>query len=121
MCYVSGMAENAEIVIVAQCGLVCSECGAFKKGKCKGCYGGRPMFSNCPIKKCCMETRRTTCADCAQFPNLKDCRKLNNLISKFFGLVFRSDRIGNLNAIREVGLEKFKTGKKPQDALPREP
>ena len=28
--------------------------------------------------------------------------------SKLFGLVFRSDRIGNLNAIREVGLEKFK-------------
>jgi hypothetical protein len=102
------MSEAEQKTIVAHCGLVCSDCGAFKKSKCKGCYGGKPMFPNCPIKKCNLDNHRATCAECPDFQNLKDCGKLNNLISKFFGLVFRSDRIGNLNKIREVGLEKFR-------------
>ena len=101
----SGTEQN---VIVAHCGLVCSECGAFKKGKCKGCYGGKPMFANCPIKKCCLDTHRATCADCTEFKDLKDCTKLNNLISKFFGMMFRTNRLENLHAIRDAGLDQFK-------------
>ena len=101
------MSETLQSAIVAHCGLVCSDCGMFKKSKCKGCYGGKPMFQNCPIKKCCLDNRKATCAECGEFQELKDCGKLNNLISKFFGMMFRTNRIANLNTIREVGLEKF--------------
>ena len=103
------MNENEKDVIVAHCGLVCSECGAFKKSKCKGCHGGKPMFRNCPIKKCNLDHQRTTCADCTEVQELADCGKLNNLISKFFAMVFHTNRIENLNTIRKVGLEQFKT------------
>ena len=101
--------EEAQNAIVAHCGLVCSECGMFKKSKCKGCYGGKPMFQNCPIKKCCIDNHLATCAECVKFPDLKDCRKLNNLISKFFSMIFRTNRIANLEVIRKVGLEKFRS------------
>jgi hypothetical protein len=39
---------------------------------------------------------------------LKKCKKLNNIISKIFGLIFRSNRIGKLVRIREIGLNGFK-------------
>ena len=103
--------------IVAQCGLVCTNCGMYIKGKCLGCFGGKPMNSNCHVKRCNQENEHTSCADCCQFNNLKQCGKLNNVVSKFFGFVFGTNRIGNLNRIREVGYEQFKeerarTGKK---------
>jgi len=65
------------------------------------------MYRNCPVKKCALEKDYTSCADCGDFENLKDCKKLNNFISKIFDLVFRTDRIGNLDRIREVGVEQF--------------
>ena len=58
-----------------------------------------------------MDFEYTTCAECVDFTNLKECKKLNNLVSKFFGLVFGSDRVGNLNHIREIGLSEFKVEK----------
>lgn len=97
-----------ENVIIANCGLVCSECGMYTKGKCKGCFGGKPMNSNCKIKQCTKEHQYSTCADCQQFSNLKQCGEINNCIGKFFGFIFRTDKIGNLNRIREIGYDKFK-------------
>jgi len=102
------MESNIQEIIIAHCGLVCSKCGTFIKGKCKGCHSEKPMFKNCPIKKCNVESNLATCADCKDFQDLKKCKKLNNLISKIFGLIFRSNRIGKLVRIREIGLEKFK-------------
>jgi len=66
------------------------------------------------MKACAMERGYVICADCIDFENLKDCRKLNNIVSKFFGFIFRTDRIGNLNRIREVGLETFKEEKRKE-------
>jgi hypothetical protein len=100
--------DDIQDVIIAHCGIVCSKCGSFRKGKCKGCHSEKPMFRNCPIKKCNLAAKLATCADCNDFQNLKGCKKLNNIISKIFGLIFRSNRIGNLVHIREVGLEAFK-------------
>ena len=98
----------SENIVIAHCGLVCSDCGAFRKGKCTGCYGEKPMFRNCPVKKCCLAGQRATCAECAEFPDLRQCRKLNNLISKLFGLVFRTNRIANLLRLRAVGPVEFR-------------
>ena len=66
------------------------------------------MALNCKVKPCANEHCYSTCAECAQFDDLKNCKKLNNVISKIFALIFRSDRIGNLYKIRELGLDQFK-------------
>lgn len=95
--------------IIAYCGLVCSECGAFKRQKCQGCHSPKPMFQGCKVKKCAMDKGVSTCAACIEFSDLKKCKKLNNFISKIFALVFRSDRLGNLESIRRSGLENFKS------------
>lgn len=102
------MAESSRAKIVAYCGLVCSECGAFRKLKCQGCDSDKPMFENCPVKKCAEGRSYSTCAECGVFENLKGCRKLNNFVSKIMGFVFRTNRIANLHRIREIGLEQFK-------------
>ena len=94
---------------VARCGLVCSTCGAFRRGRCGGCHSDKPMFVCCPVKACAVEKGCATCADCTDFTDLKACRKLNNFISRIFGLIFRSDRIGGLYRIREIGLDAFKS------------
>jgi hypothetical protein len=95
--------------IVARCGLVCSNCGAFRRGRCGGCHSDKPMFARCPVKACAIEKGCATCADCETFPNLRACGKLNNCIARIFGFIFRSDRIGGLYRIREIGLDAFKT------------
>jgi hypothetical protein len=100
--------QEPEGVIVACCGLVCSECGMHRKGKCEGCHGERPMFKNCPVKPCVAAKGCATCAGCADFKNLKACRKLNNFISKIFGLIFRTRRIDNLLRIRAIGMDGFR-------------
>ena len=94
--------------IVAHCGLVCSQCGSLRKGKCQGCHSEKPMFGRCPVRRCTRERGCATCADCAEFADLHQCRKLNNWIAKIFGLIFRSDRIGNLERIRAQGLDRFR-------------
>lgn len=105
------MSEESKEFVLAYCGLVCSQCGAFTKGKCGGCHSDKPMNSHCKVKPCVQQRNYSTCAECADFENLADCKKLNNFISKIFGFIFRSDRIGNLNRIREIGLDKFKEEK----------
>lgn len=97
------MSENSQDVIVAHCGLICSECGMFRKRRCEGCHSEIPKYRNCPVKKCNLDSGYTTCADCVEFPELKRCRKLSNLISKLFGVIFRTNRIANLQRIRETG------------------
>jgi hypothetical protein len=65
------------------------------------------MFRNCPVKACVKFRGFATCADCSAYPDLTQCGKLHNFLSRLFGWIFRSDRIGNLNRIRQVGLEQF--------------
>ena len=94
--------------IIACCGLICSDCGAFKRNKCDGCHYDKPLSANCKVKPCVISQGFATCADCKEFENLRDCKKLNNFISKIFAFIFRSDRLGNLQTIRQTGLEDFK-------------
>ena len=105
------MSEQTEAIVIAYCGLICSDCGAYKKNRCKGCHSEKPMNRNCKIKKCNIENNYVTCADCKEFDDLKKCRKLNNVISKVFSFIFRTNRIRNLNSIREVGIDQFKAEK----------
>ena len=105
------MNKESKEFVLAYCGLVCSQCGAFTKGRCQGCHSEKPMNLHCKVKPCAQQRNYTTCSECTDFENLKDCKKLNNFISKIFGFVFHSDRIGNLNRIRGAGIENFKEEK----------
>ena len=107
--------KNKQNIIIAYCGLCCSNCGMYKKGRCQGCHSDKPMNRNCKMKACAMERGYVTCAECADFQNLKECTKLFNIISRFFGFIFHTDRIGNLNRIRDIGLDKFKEEKMTND------
>lgn len=93
---------------LACCGLICSQCGAFTRGRCKGCHSPKPMHSRCLVKKCVIEKGYQSCADCSDFTDLRNCKKLNNFVSMLFGFIFRSNRIANLLEIRRSGLEKFR-------------
>ena len=107
--------KNTQNIIIAYCGLCCSNCGMYKKGKCQGCHSDKPMNRNCKMKACAMERGYITCAECKDFQNLKECKKLYNIVSRFFGFIFHTDRIGNLNRIRDIGLDKFKEEKMTGD------
>lgn len=93
---------------VAVCGLFCTNCRAFKKGKCQGCQI-KARF-NCPVRKCAVGKGITLCAECDEFAAPRDfneCRKLNNFIAKCFKLIFRSDRPAACAMIRDQGREAF--------------
>ena len=90
--------------LVARCGLYCGACRSYLKGKCKGC-SENVKATWCAIRSCCGEREIATCADCADFPDPRDCKKFDNLISRLFGLVMRSDRAACIDQVRELGLE----------------
>jgi hypothetical protein len=95
-------------IIIGYCGIVCSSCGAYKRGKCKGCYSENRLYKSCKVRACNIEKGYSSCADCKEYHNLRDCKKLNNFISKIFSLIFRTNRIKNLERIREIGIENFR-------------
>ena len=94
--------------ILASCGLVCSQCGAYLKGRCEGCHSERPMSLHCRIKPCVKDKGIDSCAECDEYEDLRKCKKLHNLISIVFGFIFRTNRIGNCYRIREAGVDKFR-------------
>jgi hypothetical protein len=54
-----------------------------------------------------MEKNQASCADCKEFADPSACKKYNNIFSKFFSLVFRSDRDACLAYIRTNGYNDF--------------
>jgi len=94
------------IARIAYCGLYCGSCRSYRKGKCRGCHDN-VKASWCKIRTCCMERDYANCADCTDFENVRDCRKLNNIIGKLFALVFKTNRPGSIEFIRESGYDSF--------------
>lgn len=92
--------------IVSYCGLYCTNCPKFVKGNCPGCHQNNKA-TWCKVRTCCMDHNRATCADCTDFGNLKECKKLNNFVAKMFGLVFNSDRVASLTFIKAQGTDAF--------------
>ena len=89
--------------LVASCGLYCGACRSYLKERCKGCHEN-VKASWCKIRTCCIEKKIASCASCVEHPNPKDCGKFNNVVSKVFAIVFRSDRAACIAQIRELGL-----------------
>jgi hypothetical protein len=92
--------------MVAFCGLYCGACRKYLTGSCPGCHGNTKA-SWCKIRSCNMEHGYGSCADCKEFTNPMDCKKFNNIFSKFFALVFKSDRAACITKIKADGYENF--------------
>ena len=88
--------------LVARCGLYCGACGAYLKERCPGC-AANDKAAWCKIRSCCKEKGITSCAECKEFADAMECRKFNNLMSKVFAALFRSDRAACIAQIREIG------------------
>jgi hypothetical protein len=93
----------ADPKLVAYCGLYCGACGSYLKGRCPGCHENANA-TWCKVRSCCRTEGYATCADCKPFASAMDCRKFNNLISKLFGLIFRSDRAACIHQIKSLGI-----------------
>ena len=92
--------------VIAFCGLYCGACKKFLREKCHCCQKNEKA-SWCKVRTCCMENSYRSCADCRIVENLRDCKKLNNFMSKLFSLVFRSDRFACIAFIKEKGYDEF--------------
>ena len=93
---------NADLV--ASCGLYCGACKSYLKGKCPGCRGNSKA-TWCKVRSCCEGKQLKSCAECAEFPVPRACKKFNNFMSRLFGLLFNSDRAACIAQIRQLGHE----------------
>lgn len=89
---------------IAPCGLFCSNCRKFRKGRCAGCQVS-PGFARCAVRACCVEKGIPTCAGCSDFAarDFRECRTLHNPVSRVFAVLFGSDRPGALAELRDQG------------------
>jgi hypothetical protein len=92
--------------LIAFCGLYCGACSRLAGEKCHGCREN-DKASWCGVRTCCLEHGFASCADCTEFPSVRNCGKFNNFIARIFGFVFRSDRAACIEAIKENGYEAF--------------
>lgn len=102
------METNIEVNkdLVSYCGIYCATCSKYKKGKCPGCAkNGKATW--CKIRHCCIEKNISSCAECNEFSDVKDCKKFDNFVSKMFEFVFKSDRKAGIRMIKENGYEEF--------------
>jgi len=93
---------NSELV--ARCGLYCGACRSYLSGKCPGCHENAKA-SWCKVRTCCTQNNFTSCAECKEFSDPNACKKFNNVISKIFAVVFRSDRAACIEQIKRLGVE----------------
>jgi hypothetical protein len=92
--------------LIAYCGLYCGACKKYINKKCTGCKTN-VRATWCKIRTCCIDNKYSSCADCKSFEQPMACQKFNNIFSKFFALVFKSDRNACIARIKEVGAEKY--------------
>jgi hypothetical protein len=95
---------KADSELIAYCGLYCGACSKYLKGKCPGCRKNEKA-QWCKIRTCCIENNFHSCAECKMNPH--ECKKFNNFFSKFFALIFKSDREACIHRIRKVGKEAY--------------
>ena len=92
--------------LVGYCGLYCGACRAYLSGRCPACHDNEKA-KWCKIRSCCLVNEYASCADCADFTDPNDCKKFDNLFSRFFGLVFNSNRKACVDLAREKGLRPY--------------
>jgi hypothetical protein len=96
----------ADTRLIAYCGLYCGACGARLKGRCPGC-AGNSKATWCSVRACCLERKIASCAECADYPDPRGCRKFHNVFSRVVGFLLRSDRRACVLRLREVGPDAY--------------
>ncbi len=94
---------------IAPCGLFCTDCGAFKKGRCKGCQI-QAGSSKCPVRRCVVAKGISLCSECDEFRaprSFRECRKVNSFVARVISLFTGSDRPGALAVLRDEGKEAY--------------
>lgn len=91
--------------LIAFCGLYCGACRSYLSDKCAGCKEN-VKATWCKVRQCCMENNYLSCADCSKM-ELNECKKFNNVFSKIFGLIFRSDRPACICRIKAIGYDHY--------------
>jgi len=94
----------ADPKLVAFCGLYCGACKAYLKDRCLGCHENTKA-TWCRVRTCCMEASYSSCADCKEFDEPRNCRRFHNFISRIIGFALRSDRPTCIMQIKQLGLE----------------
>ncbi|NLD92921.1 MAG: DUF3795 domain-containing protein [Fibrobacter sp.] len=94
-----------DAALVAKCGLYCGACKMYLSGKCPGCTKNEKA-AWCKIRICTIEQSFASCAECGQFEDPMACKKFNNVMSKIFAFLFRSNRAACIKQVRENGIEK---------------
>jgi hypothetical protein len=97
-------------VFIAPCGMNCGTCMAYlrEKNKCVGCRlknaSKLPSRVNCVILNCShlAETESKFCYECGKYP----CRRMLQL-DKRYRTKYKTSLVGNLERIRDFGLEAF--------------
>ncbi|MCT4638814.1 MAG: DUF3795 domain-containing protein [Bacteroidales bacterium] len=98
---------SPDFKLISYCGLYCGNCKKYKAGRCPGCADNEKA-KWCKIRTCCKEKGYVSCADCPE-ETVNNCKNINNLIGKFFAVVFNSDRKAGLSYIRDNGYNNFVT------------
>lgn len=101
-------AIQANVGLIARCGLYCGACKSYLKGTCTGCHENSKA-TWCKVRSCCADKRIEICADCTEFADPRACSKFNNFMSKLFGLVFNSDRAACIAQIKQIGRDGHAT------------
>ncbi len=96
----------ADKKLVARCGLYCGACRSYLAEKCPGCEENEKA-SWCKLRSCTKKLNIASCADCTKFDEVNKCKKFNNIMSRAFGLFFRSDRRACIEAIRKNGYDAY--------------
>lgn len=91
---------------IAYCGLYCEACGKYMKGKCPGCAKNEKA-TWCGVRNCCIGNGFKSCADCRTFSDPFECKEFHNPISRVIGFIFRSDRRGCIEYIKNNGYDAF--------------
>jgi hypothetical protein len=94
----------ADVGLVAHCGLYCGACGAYLKERCPGCHDNKKA-GWCKIRTCNIANNFSSCAECKEFSDPEECKKFNNIVSKLFAMVFKSNRPACIEQIKSTGLE----------------
>ncbi len=95
---------TADVNAISRCGLYCGACKKYRSGACSGC-AENDKATWCKIRSCCHEHGYASCADCQEHADATDCETFDNLMGRFFGLLFRSNRPGCIQYIKEHGYE----------------
>ncbi len=92
--------------LVAYCGLYCGACRSYLGGRCPGCRKNEKA-TWCKVRACGITQGLANCAACGVHPDPMRCGVFNNVASRLFGWVFRSNRAACVQRIRAVGAEAF--------------